>query len=233
MLAESWVEEKQVIEPRDSVAPRLAVAGQDVDDALVELVHALKLQAHEYANRIHTISGLLALGMNTEARELLDGCICSHQDGDAAVAEAIGVPALAGLIVVKRSAARAAGVEFGLDQGSSLEELPPRLSELDSVSLLGNLLDNATEEASRQPPGSRAVELTIFDLPDAIRILVRDSGLGLSPADQFLFEAGQSTKGPGRGYGLAVVGSILAATGGSLRCGSDAGGTTVEASIPR
>jgi signal transduction histidine kinase len=81
------------------------------------------------------------------------------------------------------------------------------------VQALVNLLKNAVEAAPE------AARITIATAPDGAcwKIVVRDAGPGLPPeALPRLFEPGTTTKGPGRGRGLAIVRQSLAAQGGKV-----------------
>jgi C4-dicarboxylate-specific signal transduction histidine kinase len=81
------------------------------------------------------------------------------------------------------------------------------------VQALVNLLKNAVEAAPE------AARITIAAARDGAcwRIVVRDAGPGIPPeALPRLFEPGTTTKGPGRGRGLAIVRQSLAAQGGTV-----------------
>jgi two-component system, CitB family, sensor kinase len=237
MLVEDWVGQRsvgasQVVAPAvdDVREPAWRGSNRAAAEPLLEMIGELRAQAHEYANRIHTVSGLLALGMQTEAQEILDECIGVHAEGDIALVTMIEVPALAGLVVAKRSAARSLGVCLRVGEQTALCELPPRLSELDAVSVVGNLLDNAIEAtASVADP---VVELAIFQADFSLRIEVRDNGPGLESEILADRPIGRSSKGAGRGYGLAVVRSILASAGGEFRASVDGDGGTVAVTVP-
>jgi GAF domain-containing protein len=54
-------------------------------DALGRLVSVLQDQTHEYANRLHAVSGLLALGEHAEARDFVNQLISVHHESYASV----------------------------------------------------------------------------------------------------------------------------------------------------
>jgi two-component system nitrogen regulation sensor histidine kinase NtrY len=78
-----------------------------------------------------------------------------------------------------------------------------------------NLIDNAIEAMGRQ--GTIVIE-TARDVPNSlVRIVVADTGPGISPAERDkLFLPYYSTKGRGSGLGLAIVRRIVAEHGGSI-----------------
>jgi len=203
------------------------------EQALADLVLSLRTQAHEYANRLHALSGLLALDMVEEAEQLLAGCALEHGAGDAALLEAIAVPAVAGLLVAKRAAGSVQGVRVEVDAASSLERLPAELTELDAISLLGNFVDNGIEAAAQMPEPRRRVEVGIFETERELLFRVTDRGSGFEPrARDLLFEPGRTSKPDHQGLGLAVVAAVLDRAGGNLDVDCTSAGTTFEASFP-
>jgi signal transduction histidine kinase len=83
------------------------------------------------------------------------------------------------------------------------------------VQALVNLLKNAIEAAPGAP--GIAIEVEPGARGASCRLVVRDDGPGI-PADTLprLFEPGTTTKGPGRGRGLAIVRQSIAAQGGAV-----------------
>jgi len=67
-----------------------------------------------------------------------------------------------------------------------------------------------------------------------VRVVVTDSGSGISPADlEHVFDPFFSTKADGTGLGLPIARQIAAAHGGSLTIESAPGdGTRVEVRLP-
>jgi C4-dicarboxylate-specific signal transduction histidine kinase len=87
--------------------------------------------------------------------------------------------------------------------------------------VLLNLIFNAIEamrEMSERPRHLTIVSCT--EGPDALRIEVRDSGMGLDPRHAaHLFEPFYTTKAEGIGIGLSISRSIVEAHGGQLTAG--------------
>jgi signal transduction histidine kinase len=88
-----------------------------------------------------------------------------------------------------------------------------------------NLLMNAMEAILARSSGARWVEVTLaatespegMEGHDAVRVDVRDSGIGLAPQDvDKVFDAFHTTKPGGMGMGLAISRSIVEAHGGRL-----------------
>lgn len=88
-----------------------------------------------------------------------------------------------------------------------------------------NLLKNALEAVSGQVNGPPRLEVEVRDSPGLVAIEVRDNGPGIAPAiRKHLFESGRTTKGEGRGRGLATVADSLRAMGGQVEAEDRPGG---------
>jgi C4-dicarboxylate-specific signal transduction histidine kinase len=84
--------------------------------------------------------------------------------------------------------------------------------------VIRNLLSNAFDAVSSQPPGRRSVRLSAeLQGSDRVCIGVEDSGPGISSgAAARLFEPFSSSKASGLGLGLAISRAIAEAHGGAL-----------------
>ena len=101
----------------------------------------------------------------------------------------------------------------------------------------GGLLDNAVKFS----PRGGVVELRLDVEPEAFRVRVRDSGIGI-PADEIpfavrrFFRASNASREnfPGSGFGLATARDVVERHGGSLEIASEVDrGTCVTARLPR
>ena len=98
------------------------------------------------------------------------------------------------------------------------------------VTAVGNLTENAFEVLAGQP-GS--VTVLIGEDPDGVQIEVEDSGPGVvADVLERLYTRGASSKGEGRGYGLAGVHARVQALGGQLRYVRRRGRTVFQVSLP-
>jgi signal transduction histidine kinase len=92
----------------------------------------------------------------------------------------------------------------------------------DLTELLGALIENAARHARRRVRARGGMET------DACRLYVEDDGPGLGrEASEAVMERGSrlDEAGPGHGLGLAIVGDLMQATGGTITLGrSDLGG---------
>jgi two-component system CitB family sensor kinase len=196
------------------------------------LADALRAQAHESANELHTVVGLVELGRYDDAIAFASRRIGATQDEVDLVQQRIGDPALAALLLAKAAASRERGVHLVLDGDSHLpaDVLPSE----DLVTIVGNLIDNALDALGGRVGGRIDVQLVAEG--DRVRIQVRDDGPGISDdALAHVFEAGWSTK-PGaaagrRGLGLALVSTAAARLGGRVEAAND-GGAVFTVDVP-
>ncbi|MFF8287713.1 ATP-binding protein [Streptomyces sp. NPDC016309] len=167
---------------------------------------ALRSQAHEAANRLHTVVSLIELGRVEEAVGFATAELELAQTLTDRVVDAVGEPVLAALLLGKAAQASERGVELVLTEDSRIDDgvLPPALPARDLVTMLGNLIDNALE-ATRGTPAAR-VTVTARTDDGELLLRVADSGPGVGADDhEAVFRRGWSTHGPGRGLGLALV----------------------------
>ncbi len=179
---------------------------------------ALRSQAHEAANRLHTVVSLIELGRADEAVDFATAELELAQALTDQVVAAVSEPVLAALLLGKAAQANERGVELVVSDDSSIDDgmLPAGLSARDLVTVLGNLIDNAVDAAQ----GSPSARVTVTARADGRGLLLRvgDTGPGVRPAErESVFERGWSTKAAtGRGLGLALVRQTVARNGGDL-----------------
>ncbi|MGW6567148.1 sensor histidine kinase [Streptomyces sp. NPDC054975] len=167
---------------------------------------ALRSQAHEAANRLHTVVSLIELGRVEEAVDFATAELELAQALTDRVVDAVGEPVLAALLLGKAAQANERGVELVLTEDSRIDDglLPPEIPARDLVTILGNLIDNAVEATSGTPHAR--VEVTARTCDGELLLRVRDTGPGIEAGDrEAVFDRGWSTHGPARGLGLALV----------------------------
>ena len=85
------------------------------------------------------------------------------------------------------------------------------------MTILGNLIHNATEAVYDLPRERRRVSVLIAGDAGELMIRVRDWGPGISlDARERIFHAGYSTKQEHVGVGLALVRSVVSRAGGRV-----------------
>ena len=193
----------------------------------------LRAQTHEFANQLHTISGLVQLGEYDSVRDLVGTLTRRRAEISDAVTRHVADPAVAALLIAKTSLAAESGVALVLDESSHLAALDPALAT-DVITVLGNLIDNAVDvsEGSER----RVVTVAVNDA-GALTISVADSGPGVPEhLRESIFARGVTSKPDvpgGRGIGLALVRLVSAQLGGAVEVsdGPD-GGAVFEVRLP-
>jgi sensor histidine kinase regulating citrate/malate metabolism len=183
----------------------------------------LRAQAHEFANKLHTIAGMLELGWHDEAVAYITRATRQQQEWIDELPRRIADPALAALLIGKASVASERGIIFSLSPDSRLHAHDGLGDVL--ATIVGNLVENAFDAVEGQP--RREVTLRISDHDGAIHLEVRDSGPGVPPAlAARIFETGYSTKATSvgqRGIGLALVKRLVTQHAGEVSVRNDGG----------
>lgn len=183
-----------------------------------EMALALRSAAEETDRLVQLAEDLLVIARSDQGRLPI-----RREDVDAEsvlrlVAERFG----------RRAQERQAGIEVSAAPGLRLDADPLRLEQA-----LGNLVDNALRH------GGRRVVLTAREGPGCVELHVTDDGEGfpvgfVDRAFKRFTRADAARGRGGAGLGLAIVGAIAKAHGGSVGAGSGPeGGADVWISLPR
>ena len=199
------------------------------------LVDALRAQAHEHSNSLHTIAGLIELGRHENVLDV----VSDHASSQRELADLYDHRGGADSLIVASLLAKAAGAgERDVRLRTHLGELPQtevRLSR-DLVTVVGNLVDNAVDHLSETQVAGGEVEIGIWYGDGAIHIDVSDSGEGIDPElVNEIFEPGYTTKDTRShdGLGLALVAQVVHDHGGTISVDTEEGsGTLFSVSIP-
>jgi two-component system CitB family sensor kinase len=194
----------------------------------------LRAQTHEFANQLHTISGLVQLGEFEAVRDLIGELTRRRAEISDAVTRRVADPAVAALLIAKTTLAAESGVTLRLDPDSHLSALEPALAT-DVITVLGNLIDNAVDVSV----GSSAARVTVLvDDADGLSVTVTDTGPGVPEhLREAIFARGVTSKPEapgGRGIGLALVRLVTAQHGGVVEVSDrPEGGAMFTVRLPR
>jgi two-component system CitB family sensor kinase len=194
-------------------------------DAVQVMSTVLRAQRHEFANRLHLLTGLLHGGHVEEGLQYLEELLGSGPLGSALPGiDAIRDAYLQAFLAAKAAAAREAGATLTIGENTWV---PGRLIlPVDVTTVLGNLLDNAIDAARMSDNTTKEVEVELLQEGATLHITVADTGAGVAPGFvDHLFTEGTTTKPDsgipgGRGIGLALSRQITRALGGDLLLGS-------------
>lgn len=180
-----------------------------------QYAETLRSQAHEYANKLHTIAGLIQLDRNDEALELIGQETRDHQALLRWLVDSVDDPVVSGCLLGKFNRAHELGLRLEVDPDSQLGPLPAGITPERLVTLIGNLLDNAFD-ATLSANGD-TVTLSMTDIGQDLIIEVEDQGPGIADEDRpHLFDKGFSRKAQGRGIGLHLVKEGVSQLGGEI-----------------
>lgn len=186
------------------------------------LAEALRSQAHEAANRLHTVVSLVEIGKPEQAVEFATAELAFAQELTDRVVGAVAEPVLAALLLGKAAEASERGVELAVTPDTVIDDVSLGVEARDLVTILGNLIDNGLDAAARGT-GHPKVVVTARTDDDGLLLRVADTGPGV-PEGADVFRRGWSTKAEdGHGLGLALVGQAVRRYGGTVEVGHDAG----------
>ncbi|MGY4648997.1 sensor histidine kinase [Mycobacterium sp. URHB0021] len=188
--------------------------------SLQVLTKSLRSQAHEAANKLHTVVTMVEMGRPEEAVKFATNELQLSQQLVDRLSSAVGEPALVALLLGKSAHADERGIELTVTEETHLpsntDDIP--LSGQEMVTVLGNLIDNAMDACDRDDPW---VEVTVSQENGTLLMRVADSGPGMD-ADTFAkaMQRGYSTKSgtdaEPHGLGLALVAQVVKRHGGRL-----------------
>lgn len=199
--------------------------------SLQVLTDSLRAQAHESANKLHTVVTMVEMGRPEDAVRFATSELELSQRLVDRLSQAVGEPALVALLLGKTAQADERGIALTVTEDTQLSA-DTVLSGQEMVTVLGNLIDNAMDACDREDPW---IEVTVSQDDRELLIRVADSGPGMDP-DTFekAMQRGYSTKSDasGHGLGLALVAQTVKRHGGTLRTDVTYG-SEVTATVPR
>jgi PAS domain S-box-containing protein len=210
----------------DVIESRLADVGRYVDD--------LRSQRHEFMNKLHLILGLIHTSDYEAAQAVIERTNDEYQKALDFYMARIQDPAVVGILVGKTHHAREHGIELVVSPESFVSRTCPHGEAV--VTIVGNAIANAVEALlSMSAPRARPeVRVLLREERGRLFIEVRDNGPGFDPATrERLFDAGFTTKGDGRGLGLAIVARVVSAARGEVDLQSTGEGARLRVTLPR
>ncbi|WP_329343319.1 ATP-binding protein [Streptomyces sp. NBC_01352] len=179
----------------------------------------LRAQAHEFANQLHTISGLIQIGEQDEVVHYIRALNRRRQSLDVSLSRRVRDTAVAALLMAKSSLAAERRVSLRISDRTALDRLTPE-DAADVATVVGNLVDNAVDAAAAQEGDDAWVEVELRQDASSVEIVVRDSGPGVAPElAREVFAHGFTTKAARegeRGIGLALTRLVCERHGGEI-----------------
>ncbi|MFJ5716980.1 ATP-binding protein [Neobacillus sp. NPDC093127] len=202
-------------------------------DDIGKYVDTLRSQRHEYMNKLHLISGLIQMSEYDLAESVIKQENEDYQHTIQYYLTKVRDPAIAGILVGKAHRAQELGIQLNIDNESFVSENCPYREIV--ITILGNLVENAFEaiQLSGFQHEHPFVSIFIKEEINNLVIHVNDNGPGIDSAiKESLFKDGITTKGKGRGYGLAFISRLLSNINGFITCESCLEGTNMMVTLP-
>lgn len=178
----------------------------------------LRVMRHEHNNQLSTISGLLQIGENQKALELLESTNSKRQALIDLVTQIFKPKIIAGLLLGKICRAEELGLTLEIDPMSALVGGDWPIKEDELSALLGNVLDNAFESSIKNPDSNKIISLFMNDSTEELIVQVSDNGIGFQGEDpeDLITRGVSSKKEAGHGIGLYLVNTYIKNAGGTL-----------------
>ncbi|MFZ6990606.1 ATP-binding protein [Curtobacterium sp. RRHDQ66] len=172
-------------------------------DAVGSMSQALRAQRHEFANRLHAISGLLDIGETDRARAYLAD-VQDHGPLRYPVqhSDRVTEPYLQAFLGAKGVEAAERGVLVRIGAETLVQGTITDPGDVTTV--LGNLVDNAVAAALGGGDASPWVEVEVLDDGTDLHMSVMDSGAGIVGSPDLFTRSGADDADVSRVHGLRI-----------------------------
>jgi two-component system, CitB family, sensor histidine kinase CitS len=195
----------------------------------------LRAQTHEYTNKLYVLLGLLQLGENDQAIDMIQTETRSLQFQNSIVFNHIKDTKVQAILLGKLGKASEKKIKFEIVSDSSLKELPSHIKLSNLIVILGNLIDNAFEAV--YGVDSPTVKFFATDIGSDIIFEIADNGKGISDREiPLLFTRGFTSKtgAEPRGFGLSNAEDAVVEVNGMIEVQSTPeSGTVFTVYLPK
>ena len=187
-------------------------------ETVASMTDALRVQRHEFANRLHVTAGLIDAGRVPDARDYLDEVLeASREAAIVPLTDRLAEPFLASFLESKALRASERGVRLRVSADSLVRGVVVQAEDVATV--LANLIDNAvTAAVTGDEP--RWVVVELLDDGDTLVMTVADSGLGVAESGALFAGRPEADLDPdavhGRGIGLPLAREVAGRLGGDV-----------------
>jgi len=185
------------------------------------LVDSMRANNHDFTNKLHVILGLLQIGMYDQAMSYIENITIVQRESISRIMHAIDDSAVSALLIGKTARCSECNIKFVLQENSHYCTEDLSLPSQSLITIIGNLIENAVEamnhKSSENVISSNELTVGIFSKPGHLLITITDTGCGIAPNHlEQIFTYGFSTKGTGRGIGLAQTKQLVESLGGTI-----------------
>jgi two-component system CitB family sensor kinase len=182
------------------------------------IIYALREKNHEFKNQLQVIQGLIQLkkyDMVESYISTLDRSSLRFLTESSNICDYY----VLGVLIGKYSTAKENGIELVISKVSNLYFTHGEITSLDIITIVANLIENSIEAigAGGDNEVKGEIEVLLTENSGSVQITVADNGIALSEdVREKMFNRHYSTKGEGRGIGLALVRNKVELYNGSI-----------------
>ncbi|XID93315.1 sensor histidine kinase [Paenibacillaceae bacterium WGS1546] len=193
-------------------------------DEINDMFTAIRGQRHDFLNHVQVIHTMTQMNKTDQLKAYVADLVKETRD----VSEIVhhSSPALAAFIQAKTTVSIGKAISFTYELPNDWDTSETAVKAIDVIKIMGNLVDNAFDEAMTLPPEERSVHASVKLLTtDEIELRVTNRGRTLNEQEKkTIFTPGYTTKGEGHsGLGLAIVLERVKHYNGTLNLRSEAG----------
>lgn len=177
------------------------------------LLKNIRIQRHDILNHMQTIYALMQMGKEEHAKKYMSQLYLTTINTNQIVR--LDDPVVASFLQSKLNQANVKGIAMNVEANASLNKCSVKPNFL--ICIFGNLLDNAFDVLDKVPEKEKLINIIITK--DDLNYIIKVSNTGPSISDEVIknmFTSGYSTKGTGRGFGLALVKETVDNYGGTI-----------------
>jgi len=174
------------------------------NESLNSTIFNLRRFKHDWNNNLTVINSMLNMDKINELKQYLSELLHQNSDSLDTAIYNIKNAGLFGIISSKLNQARDMGITVDFTVNGEVGNIPEiKISELCEV--IGIFIDNALEEAAK---ADKSINLSIYSDDRFLEITISNNCAN-KPDIKMIYEEGYSSKGEGRGLGLAIAKKIL------------------------
>ncbi|NDL62259.1 sensor histidine kinase [Acerihabitans arboris] len=195
-------------------------------DGMSAYADTLRVQSHEFMNKLHVILGMLHLKSYRALESYILKTANNYQNEIGTLIRIVKSPVIAGFLLGKINRARDLDIGLVITEDSWLPDTDDNDATACLITVLGNVIENAMDALADRERGTITVSFLYRD-DMLLECTVIDDGPGINPAvGDTIFQRGFSTKGTGRGIGLYLARQGVERLGGWVKFTSEPGVST-------
>jgi hypothetical protein len=191
------------------------------------MILSIRKQRHDFNSHLQTIHGLIKTGEIDQAKKYIGSTMSSVASSN--ILTKTDNPIVSSLIYSKVGLAELKNISVELSILGSLKNLP--LSDYELNSIIGNLLDNATEAMDRIDTPNKRVVLNITRDKKSLSISTQNNCNVTEEEVTHFLQPNYSTKGQ-TGLGVSIIKDITEKHGGRLEVWVESNTITFDSNIP-